>query len=222
MVKGRKGINKGNLGRKKPSREENKKFLIVCEDSKSVLCYLKKLREYYSIRKVNIAIETNRSKSAPHNLVECIKRKLDNREFDFDKVYCIFDRDDHSTYDEALQSIENLNKQDKPNIKTYAITSNPCFELWYLLHFKYNTRSFSDCGELIKELKKEPEFNDYRKGDKDCNFFEKIQSKIQRAIENSKKLSKDKDILGKKHHRNPTTYVYKLVECFEKISEDQI
>ncbi len=214
MTKRHKGINKGGLKRKKPSRKENKKILIVCEDSKSSLLYLDKLRKFHSISSKDIVILSPNSRSAPCNLIEYGKKKLEKERFDI--IYFVFDRDKHTTYDNTLDMIKEL------DIKAYAITSNPCFELWYLLHFKYNTRSFSDCGELIKELKKEPEFNDYRKGDKDCRFFEKIQSKIQCAIENSEKLSKDKDILGKKHHRNPTTYVYELVECFEKISEDQI
>ena len=51
----------------------------------------------------------------------------------YDKIYCVFDRDDRPYFNEALQlAIDN-------NIET--IKSYPCFELWYILHYGY----FSKC-----------------------------------------------------------------------------
>ena len=32
------------------------------------------------------------------------------------------------------------------------IVSNPCFEIWYLNHFRYTTRSFNCIRELMDEL----------------------------------------------------------------------
>lgn len=30
--------------------------------------------------------------------------------------------------------------------------SNPCFEIWYLLHFRYSTKLYGSNEEVIKEL----------------------------------------------------------------------
>ena len=205
----RKRALSASLKRGKPSREQNKRILIVCEDSKSSPSYFDRLRQHHKMSSKNVVITPNNNKSAPLNIVALAKNKI--REDEFDIVYCVFDRDTHSTYDAALQ---NISKLKKIGIKIFAITSNPCFELWYLLHFGCSTRGLNS-QELISELKKHAEFKNYKKGNKKCCFFNKILDKIESATENSKLLSRNTNIDVDKHHRNPCTYVHELVTAFK-------
>ena len=65
-------------------------------------------------------------------------RRTVNRSFD--EVWCIFDRDDHHRFDEATRVAK------KAGIRT-AI-SNPCFELWLILHARQQTAFISTSDAL--------------------------------------------------------------------------
>ena len=58
----------------------------------------------------------------------------------FEQIYAVFDRDNHTTYHQALEQAAALdgrlrNDLDQP-VKFSAVPSVPCFELWLLLHFE--------------------------------------------------------------------------------------
>jgi len=106
-------------------------------------------------------------------------------------------------YDEALKK------------KEFRLAlSNPCFELWYLLHFTYTTAHFQDY-EAIKtqQLDKANRLPGY---EKPKNYWSVLGDKANTAIANAKEL--------KKHHEdlrqfnpldvscNPYTNVWELVE----------
>ena len=65
------------------------------------------------------------------------------------------------------------------------IVSNPTFEIWILMHFKYTTRYFADGDAVINELKRH--IPDYEKN-RDC--FLACADRLQDAVSNSAKLEK--------------------------------
>ena len=58
----------------------------------------------------------------------------------FDRVYALFDRDEHESYHAALTTASaldgKLRNDEKKFIRFLAVASVPCFELWLLLHFE--------------------------------------------------------------------------------------
>ena len=71
---------------------------------------------------------------------------------DFDKIYCIIDLDNIYKKQSEKEKYKKIKKA-YPNI--IFIENNPCFEIWFLLHFNFSTRDYnSDCKEVIKYLKK--------------------------------------------------------------------
>lgn len=89
------------------------------------------------------------------------------------------------------------------------ITSNPCIELWFLLHFEYTTAWLSN-NDVINKLKKY-----YPKYEKNINIFPEIKDKVSEAIKNAKKLESfqldNNKIIGMVD-ANPSTEMYKIVE----------
>lgn len=83
----------------------------------------------------------NSKRTTPMQLVKQAKRDLraDRRvravNRSFDEVWCIFDRDDHHRFGEAVQAAANA---DIP-----TVVSNPCFELWLILHVTEQTAHIS-------------------------------------------------------------------------------
>lgn len=95
-----------------------------------------------------------------------------------DKAYIVLDLDCDP---QKIQKIKSLQKSSK-NIK--FILSNPCIEVWFILHFKYTTHPFEDSKDPKKELAK------YIPGYKEnMDISEKIRPYLEKAGENIKKLT---------------------------------
>lgn len=129
-------------------------------------------------------------------------------------AYCVFDRDTHPTFDAALKLIEKHNKHASPKIK--AIISNPCFEIWFLLHYKYSTRSYmSNIGgkkawEYIIEEIPSNFFRSYAKGS--YNIYDELKGNTPIAIKNAEKLA---EYQQNNQNSNPYTDVFRLVTEFQ-------
>lgn len=129
-----------------------------------------------------------------------------------DSVWVIFDYEDNKFNAKELnQILDKYNKLNKsyPN-KLHIIISNPCFELWFLLHFDAQLLSCVNNSEVIDKLK--CHILDYKKGK---SYFKKLENKLMFAIKNAKRQQdsqrKDgKDIYDK--NANPCTTVNQFVE----------
>ena len=88
--------------------------------------------------------------------------------------------------------------------------SNPCFELWFLLHFSYTTGFLADYSAVHQKLLKHiPHYK------KKSDVFGLLENKMTDAISNGKKLKKHHDGVGvafKAATTNPYTNVFELVE----------
>lgn len=122
-----------------------------------------------------------------------------------DRAYCIFDTDLDERKNIQIAKARELAK--KHHI--IMITSNPCIELWFLLHFEYTTAWLSN-NDVINKLKKY-----YPKYEKNMNIFPEIKDKVFEAIKNAKKLESfqlDNDKIIGTVEANPSTEMYKIVE----------
>ncbi|MBW1924385.1 MAG: RloB domain-containing protein [Deltaproteobacteria bacterium] len=180
--------------------------LIVCEGKKTEPNYFNELKKAFRLSNANIKVSGHGAD--PLSVVNFAIESF-REEPEFDRVYCVFDRDRHTTYPAALDKIRHtrLGK----GSKIFAIPSVPCFEFWLLLHFRYTTRPFdappgdSICSKVIGELKNY--LPTYRKGDQ--GIFYKIKEKLDDAITNAQRV--------KQYHQrsgtdNPSTAVHSLVE----------
>ncbi|OGS81215.1 MAG: hypothetical protein A2061_01070 [Gallionellales bacterium GWA2_59_43] len=135
----------------------------------------------------------------------------------YDCIYCIFDRDKHTTFASALQQIKGISASGE-SLK--AITSTPCFEFWLLLHFGFSDAPFHAAGkksigdQAVSKLKTKPGFSKYAKGTK--GTYSLLKPKLPDAIKNAKKL---RQVIGgheSQHDANPWTNVDELVESLLK------
>lgn len=135
------------IARKQGKRQPYDRILIVCEGSKTEPLYFEEIRQHYWLPATHINVLQSQLGTDPLNVVRSAKDLFENgnpysniRPRAFEKVYAIFDRDDHSHYHDALRHADDLNdtlkNDDKRNITFKAIASVPNFELWLLLHFE--------------------------------------------------------------------------------------
>jgi hypothetical protein len=130
------------------------------------------------------------------------RRGLDDN-LRYDEVWCVFDRDEHAHFDEAIDKAAA--------IKLSLAVSNPCFELWILLHFQDQASGLTRHLAADKVRKHLPGYN------KKITFTElSAAGHTGQAIKRAKRMEDDARELGK-WTDNPTSGVWKLVEnlCHE-------
>lgn len=220
----RKAKKKKDLARHRATLSERRRVLIVCEGEKTEPLYLKALVANLDLTTAEVEV-CGECGSAPKSVVKFGKEKFDS-DPDFDLIFFVFDRDSHPDYDDALGLVQQFQHQRKFNGKTVlAITSNPCFEVWFMLHFEALTKPYaagggkSPCANLISVLKQEPEFQNYGKGQ--SNHFDLLLGRLPRArINAANTLKQSRDVGDREHHGNPTTFVHILIDALEEVAAE--
>ncbi len=161
--------------RESKNKKTNPVYYVFCEgeSEKAYINYLKKEYRKPITIKVKQKNEVNQDKINTH-----LKNELfDNKK---DKIFLMYDLDVEDTL-KKLQDIEYKKIQGK------LLVSNPCFELWYLLHFQDQTANISSkhCENLLKEY-----LRNYQKGEVPQDIKNRIKNagNLQKVIQKAKKL----------------------------------
>ena len=199
--------------KKKATLKRQPYVLIVCEDSKSSAYYLQDLARALGLNAVKV--EGERCGSAPKSVLEYAQKLYAQSKQDgdaYDKVYCVFDRDQHPCFDTTVEVIKSL----KPKDTFLAVTTTPCFEFWLLLHFVYDTSPYqpsgnkSSCDNANAKLKLH--WADYGKSKRGIYTFTKDKTQI--AVTNAKQLANENLKTGS---NNPQTNLHELIEYLQSI-----
>ena len=181
-----------------PSLRMRKIALVICEGETEV-CYINLLKSWYK-SPIRIISHIEGTKITP-SLVE--KRTKELKISQWDKVHTFL------MYDMDVQAInEKLHK-----CKAEMLLSNPCFEIWLLLHAK-DQKAAIETDALIKELKKStPVWKNYSKSaftDTQKSF---LKNNADVAVARAKEL---------REFHNPSTGIYKLVEMLSSDARQSI
>jgi len=210
----RKAKSADRLERRKAKRSSYDKVLIVCEGEKTEPHYFSECIKFYKLNTANVEVDGTCG-SSPRSIykqaVELREVEL-KREDPYDRIYCVFDKDSHETYDETLERISKYN----PIGIFYAAVSVPCFEYWFLLHFKYTTKPYAATGnlsiggEVLKELKEV--MPEYEKGNN--NTFISLSPQIEFAKENA---ARSLNYANENHTDNPSTSIHDLIDYLQNL-----
>lgn len=210
----RKAKKAEDLARRKAHRAPYAKVLIVCEGEKTELYYFNNLKDHYGLNSANVEVSGNCG-SAPSSIYGYAKQRY-RKERDagdpFDRVYCVFDKDTHASYQQTVGDIAKAT----PKKTFFAITSVPSFEYWLLLHFNYTTKPYaalpgnSAGHQVLTELK--GYMPGYAKGDNDT--FAALIDQLDFAKNNAARALR---AATANHTDNPTTRVHELVDFLQKI-----
>lgn len=210
----RKAKAERELSRRKSKRSSYEKVLIVCEGEKTEPNYFNEQVNHYKLNSANVAVDGSCG-SSPKSVFERAKELAqieESRGDAYDRVYCVFDKDSHSSYAQTLVDIDSH----KSCSKFLAVTSVPCFEYWLLLHFQYSTKPYHSSGkssiadQVIKDLK--VFITNYSKGDN--AIFTQLLGQLEFAKQNAIRANKT---ANSNHTDNPTTLVHELVEYLQDL-----
>jgi hypothetical protein len=122
------------------------RILVVCEGAKAETGYLNDLKSSEQVRTLRVKVVGGAG--APEAVVQRAislrddaateARRRGDRNLRYDEAWCVLDVDVHPRLDEALRLADQ---------ETISVAlSNPCFELWLLLHFQ-DQRAHLDARE---------------------------------------------------------------------------
>ena len=221
--------------RRSANKAERDKVLIVTEGEKTEPSYFRALISELNLTTAKVKIMGDGG-SDPVSVVEDAEGFL-NKDDDFEHVYLVFDRDGsqrRGKYNTALAKAKGLKERADYADKTIeAITSVPCFEVWYLFHARDNLPPYEDPAgggspqkPVISDLKRaevngEKPFVDYEKSD--CSaFYDVITPKREDAKKRADRaLKQGKNRGDPLHHENASTRVQVVVRALEQIAKEQ-
>jgi hypothetical protein len=176
---------------------------VICEGEVTEPSYFNALRT--ELRNPLIEIEIEGRGEGPKSLVErAVLRKKESDRYArrerqaqvYDEIWCVFDVDEHAKLADARQ-------QARDNGIELAV-SNPCFELWALLHFQSQTAYLERQAARSRLKTHLPGY------DKDLPFA-RLQAGYEEAVRRAAHLERrceDRGCPGD----NPSTGVHRLTE----------
>lgn len=159
-------------------------FFVFCE-GESEDAYVSFLKSMFRVP-IEICTKIAGNRITQKYISNSLKHKPTHHK---DKIFLMYDLDAPRML-EKLQSIK----------KTILLVSNPCFELWYILHHCNQTSHITstECVAKFERMHK-----DYKKGEISQTLKRKLIDKIDHAISCAKKLNLN---------NNPSTSIYLLIE----------
>lgn len=168
-------------------------YFVFCEGETEV-AYTEMLRSHYRLPIHIIAKKTLQNVTTA--LVERCKAVYVQTACD--RTYLMYDLD-------VAEMLERLQKVSGAEL----LCSNPCFELWLLLHYQAVKTQLSseDCVKKLKAVAKQ-----YKKGVLADEMVKQLNDNAGKAIERAKSL---------KEFGNPSTTVYLLVKELERLKKEE-
>ena len=192
--------------RTRRQRERKPVVFIICEGSETEIRYFRRFRSRLSLVEVRPFVSQHKSALS---LVEHAKDVIKQEPYypeDGDQVWCVFDRDCNTN--EELRKAQALAQR-----QNYKIAfSNPCFEVWFLLHFIDQHGHLEDANAVLKLLDSSNAILNYRKNG---DYYDILHPLEEFATTHANALIKrhtsDKTPLISRNS-NPCTTVVFLVE----------
>jgi hypothetical protein len=164
---------------------------VVCGGKRTEPDYFRGLKGY--LRNPAVQVKVRAKGCAPEELVRYARSIAPEEADEFDEVWCVVDADEYDL--EAAAALVA-----KPNVR--LAVSNPCFELWLLLHHQDRTAHLRDARAVLRQLTLLlPEYQ--KNGLRFADFAAGLPDAIRRA--------ECLDPTGNDHGRNPSSGVWRLV-----------
>jgi hypothetical protein len=186
--------------------------IIACEDTYSVKQYFARFRT----RKVQfIVLPTQDGHSSPRNVMARLDAFKDEvATEDGDLLWVCIDTD-HWSQANHIANLSEVLQECRQKRYDVAI-SNPCFELWLLLHFQeYRQSGAVSCGDIVVELRRA--VGGYQK-DK-CARLAIEPSQVHLAMVRARKMDRNPDEILPSC---PTTRIYRLIEILQERDSIQL
>lgn len=137
MARGGQKARGRSLKRRVATRKPRKTLLVFCEGERTEPEYLNALKRQPAVRDVaavDLRVETGQGGSVPLTLVSMAmdaRKRAADEDAEIDEFWCVFDVEWPRNHPGLKDAIERASHN-----RIRLAVSNPCFELWLILHFQ--------------------------------------------------------------------------------------
>ncbi|MFE4975848.1 RloB family protein [Kitasatospora sp. NPDC056651] len=181
-----------SLSRRPGHRESRQRLLVVCGAKVTERDYLQGLKS--SARNSAVSLKIVEHPRSPSQVVDHAALLRDQARGEYDETWCVLDVDQFVDLEEAMAGARRKNIE--------VAFSNPCFELWLLLHFAEHSRQAHSYRELAPYLDQHFAAGYEKTGMKFARYEPHWRSAVNRARELAPS--------GDEHKVNPSTGMWRL------------
>ena len=207
---------RSSFKRPQATRIIGRKVIIVCEGKKTEYGYFEAIRKHLRLPTLQVRV-IHPDATDPLSIVRYaldIRQdlKVEKAWASEDSVWAVFDGDEH-----RLENPDNWNNaiQTARSKKVELAVSNPCFELWYLLHYQDRAASLSR-QEAERLLRKH--ISGYKKNG--ILWPVPLELLTPEAMRRAKKIAERAIADAYPEHTNPCTSVCNLVESLLELGKE--
>lgn len=195
-----------SLSRLVARRPVKKTVVVFCEGTKTEPKYIEALKNEPAVRdiaSVDIRLEATSGGEVPLTLVRRaaeLRAKAGVENAEIDEIWCIFDVEwptNHPHLREAIQLARDKRIQ--------LAISNPCFELWLILHFR-NCEAWLDNNQA-RRARRECD-GQTEKGLDPALYMSRLDLAVRNAAALDRKHKQDQTLFP---HNNPSSGMYLFV-----------
>jgi hypothetical protein len=210
MARDRQRIRSRPLKRRVATRKPRKTLMVFCEGERTEPEYLEALKRQPAVRDmaaVDLRVETGNGGSVPRTLVSMAvdaRHRAIEEEAEIDEFWCVFDVEWPRNHPGLTDAIKRARQN-----RIWLAISNPCFELWLILHFR-------DQGAWLDN-------------DGACRLRRELDASKDKGLDAAKYMALSGDAarraaeLDKRHmqngtpfpHDNPSSGMYRLLAAME-------
>lgn len=204
---------KGSLRRRPGQRPPRSITLVVCEGD-TEREYFAAVRDRYRLTTAEVELPKNTAGSAPISVVQYAEERS-AEPGGYDKVFCVFDRNGHQSFDEARDRIRALASRRRGSLPIEEAISIPCFEIWILLHFAQSDAPFDRCDDVIQEIR-HGHMPTYTKADR------RVASQLMASLEMACANAEWVEQRAPNNNHNPFTTVHRVVRHFSTVAAEAV
>jgi hypothetical protein len=210
MAKRSREADARSLRRRIGTRRPKKTLVIFCEGEKTEPQYLEALKKQPEIRDaaaVDLRIETGHGGAVPLTLVALAidaRRRAVAEEAEIDEVWCVFDVEWPRNHPGLSDAVHRAHENG-----IHLATTNPCFELWLILHFNGHGAWLDNdkARRLRRELDGSP-----GKGLEAAKYMPLVATAARRAAELEARHQKNGAVFP---HDNPSSGMHRLIASIQ-------
>ena len=201
--------------RGKATRKIGRRLIIVCEGKKTEVGYFEGIRKSMRLPTLQVKVVHPKATdplSIVNEAIDLISQQSRDQWSSDDSAWAVFDGDEHrdknpDNWNDAIQRAKSR--------KTNLAVSNPCFELWYLLHYQDQLAKLSRHEATKRLLVHLPNYDKA-----EIYWPHPLERLSQAAVERAMRLAQKIDAGGNDVYCNPSTYVFHLFSSLAALDEE--
>ena len=203
------------IRRPEPFKNPQRAILIATEDEQSARLYFEGFKK--ELRAHRVVVIADHEGSDPGSVVDAAKHARANRnaqveeglEDPFEEVWVVFDTEGPQNL-QRQNAAKNAIEQCR-QLGFNTAVSNPSFEFWFLLHFKYHVQLIANAASACRLLRKH-----IRGYSKNTDCFPILRDKLDVAVRHASQIVRER-CAGREHpcDCHPSTQVHLLVKSLQ-------